>query len=154
MSKFEAMQEYLSGTVADIFGRYLYLNSLNPDSVMFTSESQDMANQVFLDGKKDVSFTFAIVASLPLSEYKDDTNVDSMAMFEDFKDWIELQEQAQNYPEFENCNVYEIVPAQNFADFVGVNEDTKFAEYRFAVTVNFIEGVVTDDVGSNEEETP
>lgn len=139
MSKFEAMQDYLSEVVVEIFGRYLYINSLNTDSVMFTSESQDRANQVFLDGQKDISFTFALVASLPLSEYKDDTNADAMEMFEQFKAWIEEQELIGNYPQFEGCNVYEIVPAQNFADFVGVNDDTKYAEYRFAVTVNFIE---------------
>lgn len=139
MSKFLEMQEYLSDKVFEIFGRYLYINSLNVDSVMFTSESQDRANQVFLNGKRDVSFTFALVASLPLSEYKDSTNADAMAMFEEFKDWIEAQEMAGNYPIFEGCNVYEIVPAQNFADFVGVNDDTKYAEYRFAVTVNYIE---------------
>lgn len=152
MSKFEVMQDYLAETVIEIFGRYLYINSLNPDSVMITPQSQDMANRVFLDGSKDVSFTFALVASLPLSEYKDDTNADAMAMFEEFKAWVELQEQRQSYPDFENCNVYEITPTQNFADFIGVNQDTKYAEYSFAVTVNFIEGV-TEDVGSNEEET-
>lgn len=139
MSKFLEMQEYLGDKVFEIFGRYLYINSLNVDSVMFTSESQDRANQVFLNGKKDVSFTFALVASLPLSEYKDNTNADAMEMFEEFKAWIEAQEMAGNYPAFEGCNVYEIVPAQNFADFVGVNDDTKYAEYRFAVTVNYIE---------------
>lgn len=139
MSKFLAMQDYLGQKVFDIFGRYLYINSLNVDSVMFTSESQDRANQVFLNGEKDISFTFALVASLPLSEYKDNTNADAMTMFEEFKAWIEAQELEGNYPDFEGCNVYEIVPAQNFADFVGVNDDTKYAEYRFAVTVNYIE---------------
>lgn len=138
-SKFETMQDYLQPCITQIFGRYLYMNNLPTDSVCFTIDSQDMANQLFIGGKKDISMRFVLVASLPLSEYKDDINADAMQLFEDFKSWIEAQEESELYPSFDGCNVYEILPEQNFANFNGVSDDGKYAEYRFAVTVNYIE---------------
>ncbi len=138
-NKHEIMQDYLQPIVSEILGKYLYFNILNPDSVTFTANAAEEPYKLYIDGTKDTSYGFSVIACFPYSEYRDNANVDAWGMLDEFITALDEKNNAGDFPVFEGCSVYEISANQNIASFSGTDEETKEAKYMFAATVKYLE---------------
>lgn len=139
MSIHTAMLDYLSPIITELVGKHLYLNVLPPDSVALLTDSETDETE-FIGGSKlaSVLFTLAVVADY--SEEMDGENAEALTMLDEFREWIEEQEEDGNYPEFgDNINVCEIKNTQRTPSFASVSEDGKSAKYLFGVRVRYME---------------
>ena len=96
-------------------------------------ESQDITGH----GMK--RYDFAILYMAPQDAGTSGVNVDQMERAERFMRWIRDQEETQNYPDFEGCQVQSIETIENMPSLAGVNAAGNVAKYMFQCRVRYYE---------------
>ena len=66
-------------------------------------------------------------------------NVDNLAAFDAFNEWLEEQKENKNFPDFgEKCSEYDIIILQNMANIGTISEDG-LAKYMLGVRIDYKE---------------
>ena len=93
----------------------------------------------FISGDREISYDFMIQVMFQLSETTDDVNTDNMFTLRGWQDWIDEQEEAENYPEFgEKCSCYELQNLSNMPQLAEVYE-SGMAKFQFPVRLIYLE---------------
>lgn len=90
-------------------------------------------------GNKYKQYTFVFVGYEQIDVGTSDTNTNNMRLFDDFADWIELQQKQGNHPDFgDDTEDYELSVVQNMANLAFVSDEGT-AKYMLAVNINYVE---------------
>lgn len=123
MTKHDAMMEYLRASplfdqIACQFG------TMQDGSVIFCTEISDSYISTDILGHKTKAYNFALVAyKSGNADAASGLNLEALNAVEKFMVWIDEQERARNYPEFENCKVTKIENLQNTPSVAGTDAD-------------------------------
>lgn len=122
------------------FNGYLKLNALvNKDGdASLNIVANDKIIERFIDGTAKREFTAQFKMVLPWSDGYDPTNVNSETIAASLLDWIDAQ-YPSNIPDWENCNIYEIITQGNAPSLDLVNEQDELAEFSVQALIRYEE---------------
>ena len=75
----------------------------------------------------------------PQDDGTNKNNAQAMYDVQKYMDWIDAQNKARNFPNFEGCKVLSIENLQNEPNFAGTNESGDVAKYMFQCRVRYYE---------------
>ena len=82
-------------------------------------------------------YQFAVQVMLAASDSTDSTNTDNMYLLDMWREWIEDQENAGNYPDFgERCSSYELSNLSNMPQ-LAQRYESGFAKYTFYAQIQY-----------------
>lgn len=137
-SKHKVLQEWVETFLEN---NYLYFESADayPNVRVIVPKVGDYVNKTDICGFKYKSYTFAFIGYEQLDTGTSDINTQNLEIMDSFNEWIEEQQEAQNFPDFgPNCSEYELVPLQNMANLAMITEDG-LAKYMLAVRIDYKE---------------
>lgn len=138
VNKHKALQEWVQQFLDN---ENLYFESADdyPGTRKIVPNYGDYINSQDVLGNKYKSYTFVFIGYENIDTGTSDVNTNNMKLFDDFNEWVELQKENKNFPDFgENCSEYEIVPLQNMANLSALYENG-LAKYMLAVRINYVE---------------
>jgi len=137
-NKHDAMFTYMQGCpqISDLF--FNFSTSENGNTVIATT-SNEFEVESYIDKSALKWYDFAVIQFRPLSiDPNDDTNADILFDVEQVMEWVEAQEDAENYPDFgDKCDVQEISVLQDVPTVAG--QDQTGAKYMFSCRVEYLE---------------
>lgn len=138
-NKNTAMLEYLRQYPG--LQSYLYFNTVLPyiGTTAVQTVYGESWEQRYLRGHGIKQWDFAVVYIAPADTGTSDTNADQAQAVQDFMDWIDAQNAAENFPAFDGCEVLSIENLQNMPNFAGINNDEGTAKYMFQCRVRYYE---------------
>jgi hypothetical protein len=99
----------------------------------------DYVNKVDILGNRYMSYSFVFIGYEYIDLGTSDVNINNMAVFDAFNDWLAEQKANGNYPDFgEKCHDYDIVILQNMANVAGIQDDN-LAKYMLGARIDYIE---------------
>lgn len=137
MTKHEAMIAYLHASplfddIAFQFGK------IENGSVILSTETNDVTVSVDITGRKTKQYTYAIVTYKPYSTDTESTlNTDVISAVEALMRWVDVQDNARNYPAFDDCIVKKIENLQNAPSVAGVDDKNKLVKYMCQMRVTY-----------------
>jgi hypothetical protein len=132
------MQEWVQSFLDD---NYLYFESADayPGIRTLVPNYGDYVVKTDILGRKYKSYSFVFIGYERLDTTTSDVNVENMEMFDKFNEWLELQKQQENYPNFgAKCSDYDIIILQNMANTVTVTDDN-LAKYMLGARIDYLE---------------
>lgn len=118
---------------------YLYFNSITDEigntSVQTVYSEEWEIKYIREHGIK--RYDFAIVQMAPQDSGTSDNNAIQMQGVQNFMDWIDSQNKAKNFPQFDGCRILSIENLQNMPNLAGVNEAGSIAKYMFQCRVRY-----------------
>lgn len=137
--KYKAIQEWLKQY--DPLNSWIYFNvtpmdtgtvAVNsvPDSTITVTE--------YINGDKEKKMVFAIALVQKYSDGTDELNIKAMEEYENLAGWIEEQDIAKNYPEFTNCEVWEVM-RKDTSPTVSVDSNKMLAKYQSQFEISYLE---------------
>ena len=81
---------------------------------------------------------FAVVKIAQADTGTSDINVDETQDVQDFMDWIDAQNSAENFPDFSPGEVLSIENLQNMPNFAGIDNNEGTAKYMFQCRVRYL----------------
>lgn len=136
-NKNTAMLEYLRQYPG--LQSFLYFNSM-VDQIGNTSIQTvygETWEKKYVRGHGIKQWDFAIVQIAQADTGTSDINADEAQAVQNFMDWIDKQNKAENFPVFEGCKVLSISNLQNMPNFAGINNDEGTAKYMFQCRVRY-----------------
>lgn len=120
---------------------FLYTNTSNDviGNTSFNTIYGETWEKRYLGGHGVKLFDFAITVMLPQDSGTSDNNAEQLQVVQDFMIWIDEQDDARNYPNFNGCEIVNIENLQNMPNFSGVNEAGNTAKYMFQCRVRYYE---------------
>lgn len=118
---------------------FLYFNSM-VDQIGNTSIQTvygETWEKKYVRGHGIKQWDFAIVQIAQADTGTSDINADEAQAVQNFMDWIDEQNKAENFPVFEGCKVLSISNLQNMPNFAGINNDEGTAKYMFQCRVRY-----------------
>lgn len=92
-----------------------------------------------IDGGRITTYGFAVQVTLTVSDARDDTNTDNLYIQRQWQDWIDEQEEKENYPDFgAKCSGYEVKAIKDTPSMALLYEDGT-AKYQFFATITYTE---------------
>lgn len=137
--KYKVIQEWLKQY--DPLNSWIYFNVTPMDTGTVAVNSvpeSTITVQEYIDGSKEKKMVFAIVLVQKYSDGTDELNLKAMEEYENLADWIEEQNMDGNYPEFENCKVWEVV-RKDSSPTVSVDGDKMLAKYQSQFEISYLE---------------
>lgn len=135
----------------DIQSNPLFFNFINAknDNIQFLTDSNDkVLNKPFIDGSVLKRYTFSLVITKSITELavaKDilsNENLDDMADIQAVMDWINEQNDIQNYPNFgEECIIEEMHTTSENPSLDGINTEVTpaLALYSMEIRIDYID---------------
>lgn len=139
MNKHTAMKDFIQGFLTD---RNLYFESIDNYPGFRSIVPEIGEYKVFSDvlGNDYKRYTFAFVGIENLDYGTSHKNEYNRQLFDDFADWILLQEKNGNYPNFgQGVSEYEWEVLENMANLADYNESTRTAKYMLSCRLNYTE---------------
>lgn len=138
VNKHKVMRDWVSQFLED---NYLYFESADayPNVRVLVPNYGDYINRTDILGNKYRSYSFVFIGYETLDPGTSDVNVDNLAAFDAFNDWLEEQKENKNFPDFgEKCSEYDIIILQNMANIGTISEDG-LAKYMLGVRIDYKE---------------
>lgn len=129
LKQYEPLNSWIYFNVTPMDTGTVAVNSV-PDSTITVTEH--------IDGSKEKKMIFAIVLVQKYSDGTDGLNLKAMEEYENLADWIEEQDITGNYPEFENCKVWEVA-RKDSSPTVSVDGDKMLAKYQSQFEISYLE---------------
>lgn len=138
-SKHEAMLAYLSKYPG--WGAFLRFNSVTDElgNVSVQTAYSNQWEKRYIVGHGIKRYDFAIVSMAPQDPGTSHANADRMQEAQNFMEWIDEQQRARNFPDFEGCKVLSIENLQNMPNLAGVNTAGNVAKYIIQCRVRYYE---------------
>ena len=137
MDKFKTLQNFIKTHYTP---KYVHFNatSYKAGTISIQSIESQRTLTSYIDGSRDVEMLFALAIVLPYDLEKSSTNTGALNECAYFISWVDAQEKARNYPEFDNANVWELSALVSVPSVV-VSEDGKLAKYQINCSVKYTE---------------
>ena len=138
VNKHKVMKEWVQEFLDD---NDLYFESSDayPGLRNLIPEYGDYVRKVDILGNRYMSYSFVFIGYEYLDPGTSDVNINNMAVFDSFNEWLEQQKAIENYPDFgEKCHDYSIVILQNMANLATIGDDN-LAKYMLAARIDYIE---------------
>lgn len=142
MTKHDAMVAYMSPKAEELAGRLLDFNvaSGSVGNISFLTNYSDKVRKKYLRAGAEKEYGFTILISQPFSEDTDDLNLKAMDFVQEFMDWIDLQNQKRDFPDFgAGCQVKKLENLQNMPNLAAVDWDNLEAQYMIQCRVLYFE---------------
>lgn len=138
-SKHEAMLAYLSKYPG--LDAFLRFNSVADElgNVSVQTVYSNQWEKRYIVGHGIKRYDFAIVSMSPQDPGTSHANADRMQEAQNFMEWIDEQQRARNFPDFEGCKVLSIENLQNMPNLAGVNSAGNVAKYIIQCRVRYYE---------------
>lgn len=122
------------------FNDYLKLNALvnKEGDASLNIVANDRIIIEYIDGVCKREFTVQFKMVLPWSDGYDPVNIESEETASSLLDWLDKQ-WPDNVPEWDNCNIYEIVTTSNAPQLDFVREQDELAEYSVQIIIRYEE---------------
>lgn len=120
---------------------FLYFNSM-VDQIGNTAVQTvygETWEKKYVRGHGIKQWDFAVVKIAQADTGTSDINADETQAVQDFMDWIDEQNRAENFPDFSPGKVLSIQNLQNMPNFAGINNDEGTAKYMFQCRVRYYE---------------
>lgn len=139
MSKNEAMVEYLKQYPG--LQSFLHFNAITAQTgnTCVQTVYGDAWEKRQLRGHGIKRYDFALVSMVPQDPGTSNANVEQMDNAHAFMDWIEAQNKARNFPNFNGCQVLSIENLQNMPNQAGVNASGSVAKLMCQCRVRYYE---------------
>lgn len=151
INKHQAVINYII-TCPTILNSPLYFNFINAKdntNQFFTESNDQYTNVSYIDGSVKKLYTFTIltfksatdIAVVKLSGYENE-NLSDMYGLQELIDWIQEQNDLQNFPDFgEDCIVESIITTSNEPKFKGIDEQVTppLAVYETSIQIEYID---------------
>lgn len=139
MNKNEAMIEYLR-QYPDIQS-FLYFNHSEDEAgnTSIATSYGEAWEKRYVGGHGIKTYDFALVMFQPQDDGTNKNNAQAMYDVQKYMDWIDAQNKARNFPNFEGRKVLSIENLQNAPNFAGTNESGDVAKYMFQCRVRYYE---------------
>lgn len=137
-SKHKELQNWVQRFLDD---NYLYFESADayPNVRTIVPNYGDYVNKTDILGNKYKSYSFVFIGYERIDTGTSDLNVVNMEVMDSFNEWLEIQKDELNFPDFgEKCSEYEIVPLQNMANLAYISDDG-LAKYMLGVRIDYKE---------------
>lgn len=145
INKHKVMQEwvkpFLDWVQPELLNNYLYFETAEsmPGIRVLVPHYGDYVNRTDILGFKYKSYSFVFIIYEQVDRGTSDVNVDNMALADRFNDWLELQKELKNFPDFgQKCSEYDIIMLQNMAELGEITEDG-LASYMLGARVDYKE---------------
>ena len=138
VNKHKIMQDWVQGFLDE---NLLYFESSEayPGVRTLVPNYGDYVNKVDILGNRYMSYSFVFIGYEYIDVGTSDVNINNMAVFDAFNDWLAEQKANGNYPDFgEKCHDYDIVILQNMANVAGIQDDN-LAKYMLGARIDYIE---------------
>jgi hypothetical protein len=138
VNKHKVMRDWVSQFLED---NYLYFESADayPNVRVLVPNYGDYINRTDILGNKYKSYSFVFIGYETLDPGTSDVNMDNLAVFDSFNDWLEEQKELRNFPNFgDNCSEYDIIILQNMANISAISSDN-LAKYMLGVRIDYKE---------------
>ena len=138
INKHKVMQDWVQEFLTD---NYLYFESADayPNVRVLVPNYGDYINSTDILGNKYKSYSFVFIGYETLDPGTSDNNVDNLAAFDAFNEWLEEQQRNKNFPDFgEKCSEYDIIILQNMANIATIS-DNNLAKYMLGVRIDYKE---------------
>lgn len=111
-------------------------------SVGLSPTATDKYVRQYQHGNGIKQYLFELQAMFAVSDSTDDTNIDNMELMDTWRDWIEAQQAAGNFPDFgSECSGYQLACLDNMPT-MAMRYDNGFAKYRFPATVQYYDSTM------------
>lgn len=130
----------------------LYFNFVHgneDDKQIITTSNEKTIDRPYIDGSILKRFTFTIIdfksiayRAVVKDDIHPDENVEDLLQVQDIIDWIEEQNDEQNFPDFgEDCVIEEIKTTANNPNLNGIDSNVSpaLAKYSISIQVNYID---------------
>ena len=136
-NKHKAMLDYLSQYPG--LDAFLRFNSVTDElgNVSVQTVYGDKWERQYIGGHGIKRYDFAVVTMNPQDPGTSRVNADQMEDVEGFMAWIEEQNKARNFPDFDGCKVLSIENLQNMPNLAGVNSAGNVAKYMMQCRVRY-----------------
>jgi len=140
VNKHKIMQDWVQRFLDD---NYLYFEAADayPNVRTLVPNYGDYVNRTDILGAKYKSYSFVFVGYERIDMGASDSNIntENMAIFDRFIEWLELQKEQKNFPDFgTNCSEYDIIILQNMANLAMITDDN-LAKYMLGVRIDYKE---------------
>jgi hypothetical protein len=149
MDKNKSMIEFLK-TCPDIKDEPMFFNfgNIEDNAHLANAKSDDISlHRQFVDGSEAKRFTFSVdnfksVAHNPVVQGYSDENLEDFGEVQKVLDWINEQDELQNFPEFGNdCLIEKMTTLTTKPELVGVDTSSNppMAVYRISIQIDYID---------------
>lgn len=137
MTKHEAMLEFLR--TSPLFSNIAFqFGKVENDAVIFNTETNDAELSRDILGRKTKRYTFSIVTyRASNTDAESDLNIDTLNTVDEFMRWIDEQNKARHFPQFENCVVKEIENLQSTPSVAGTDSQAGLVKYMCQMRVTY-----------------
>lgn len=142
MTKHDEITRFFKPKVEELAGTMLNFNFSpeSPESISLITNYSDKIRKRYITGDCEKEYGFSIIIVKPYSSDQDDLNLEAMNFAQAFMDWLEVQNEEKNYPDFgENCTVEKIENLQNMPNLSGVNCEEGLARYMIQAKIIYKE---------------
>lgn len=138
-NKHKAMLDYLSKYPG--LDAFLRFNSVTdePGNVSVQPVYSNTWEKRYMGGHGIKRYDFALVSMAPQDPGTSSVNAEQMQEAQSFMEWIDEQNRARNFPDFEGCRVISIKNLQNMPNLAGVNAAGNVAKYICQCRVRYYE---------------
>lgn len=141
MTKHEVMKEYVEGKIEELCDAILTFNYADgvAHSVAFITNYAGKVLKRYIRAA-DKEYGFTILITWHYSSELDDLNLQAMNLGQQFMDWIDEQNQKEQYPDFGiKCQVKKIENLQNMPNLATVDWENGVAQYQIPCRVIYFE---------------
>lgn len=138
INKHKIMQEWVQGFLDD---NMLYFESCEayPNARLLVPNYGDFVNKIDILGNRYMSYSFVFIGYETIDVGTSDVNINNMAVFDAFNEWLLEQKKEKNFPDFgDKCHDYDIIILQNMANVAGIQDDN-LAKYMLGARIDYIE---------------
>lgn len=138
ISKHKVMQDWVQEFLDD---NRLYFESSEqyPGVRTLVPEYGDFVRKTDILGNKYKSYSFVFIGYEYIDVGTSDVNINNMEVFDAFNEWLEIQKEEKNFPDFgDKCHDYDIIILQNMANVAAISDDN-LAKYMLGARIDYIE---------------
>lgn len=102
-----------------------------------TATDKYLPGKQYVDGTGIKEYVFELQAMFTVSDSTDSTNIDNMNLMDTWRDWVEAQQAAGNFPDFgPECSGYRVRCPDNMPT-QAMRYENNFAKYQFPAVVQY-----------------
>lgn len=132
IDKDKAIYEWAVAGLAAVYPMTFQFLRMSPEWAAIAPIPGGAVVQEYIDGGSRRQYDFALQISATVSDDPDSpTNTDNMLAMRQWQEWIDAQEEAENYPDFgPTCSGYQLINLANMPTMAGRQNDG-LAKYQF-----------------------
>lgn len=140
MSVHDNVKSYFDPKVRELAGELLFNFSPDQESIAMITDYADRVINRFVTGRKRKAYGISFIIVRQYSADTDDVNLEAINFAQAFMDWIDDQNQSQNFPDMgDNCTVEQIDVLQNMPNLAGVNAEEGLARYMIQCRILYLD---------------